>query len=418
MHLQDILTRGHNRMNVGFNNEISPITLRIKDAKKEKSYQYHCNSSSLLWFRLAIVLGVTLYLSFCIVDYFLFSTLLFDFLKIRLFIVLPVVILSFILTYWRDYPKYAQWINIFAIVVSSSGIIGMAIIGRQHPEISRSYAGLVPYFLYIYAFLRIRFVHGTIIGTSLYIIYTLVEWYILKTPFNIFIANTFYMGASNFAGILISYLLEYQGKNEYLLQEKLEKLTLTDAMTGLYNRYYYNNYSCKDIQRFLDGIKKGNIRERRSSNITPTNYGLVLLDIDHFKKINDTYGHDIGDSVLINLAELLKKQVCNSDDILRWGGEEFLIILKSIQNDDLGSFVRKIGSCIENLEFHLPDGTMIQTKCSIGCLSIPFGDVDNLDKLIKYTDDALYRSKKSGRNKGYQATFSKGTCKFIELMWH
>ncbi len=405
-------------MNVGFNNEMSPITLRIKDAKKEKSYQYHCNSSSLLWFRLAIILGVFLYLSFCIVDYFLYNSLILDFLKIRIFIVLPVVIMSFILTYWSKYPKYAQWINIFSIVVSSSGIILMAVVGRNHPEISRSYAGLVPFFLYIYAFLRIRFVHGTVIGTSLYITYALVEWYVIKTPFNIFIANTFYMGASNFAGILISYLLEYQGKNEYLLQEKLEELTITDAMTGLYNRYYYNNFCSKDIQNYLENIKKDEYKEQRSQDTTTTNYGLILLDIDHFKKINDSYGHDIGDLVLIDIAKLLKNHVRKSDDILRWGGEEFLIILKSIQYDYLNTFVKEIGNRIENLKFHLPDGTIIQTKCSIGFLSIPLGNINNIDALIKYADDALYKSKNTGRNRAHQAVFHNETCEFIEIKWH
>ncbi|PKM94103.1 MAG: hypothetical protein CVU84_11625 [Firmicutes bacterium HGW-Firmicutes-1] len=405
-------------MNINFSNQMSPMTLRIKDSEKERSYQYNCISSSLLWFRLAIILGVTIYLSFCIVDYYLFNSLLLAFLKIRLYIVIPIIFISFILTYWSKYPKYAQWINVFTIFVSGAGIIGMAIVGRDHPEISRSYAGLVPYFLYIYAFLRIRFVYGTIVGTSLYISYVLVEWHILKTPFPIFIANSFYMGASNFAGICVSYLLEYQGKKEYLLQDRLEEITMTDAMTGLHNRYYYNKICIKDIRKFLGHISGDSFREKRAQDITISNYGIILMDIDHFKEINDTYGHDVGDLVLVEVAKLLKDYVRESDDVLRWGGEEFLIILKSTQYNFISEFVQNVGSCIEKQGFHLSNGMTIQTRCSIGFLSIPFGDVGNVDTLIKYADLALYKAKNSGRNKAYQAIFVKDAYEFVEVSWN
>lgn len=404
-------------MKLQFHEQISPITLRIKDYEMEKAYQIHI-ASSLLWYRLAVLLGISIYFSFCIVDYFLFNTLLLDFLKVRIFIVSPLIIIAFLLTFWKRYPEYAQIINITTITVGGIGIILMGLLGRNHPEISRNYAGLVPFFLYIYAFLRIRFVNGAIAGTGLLIGYAIVESYLLNTPRNIFIANIFYMSASNIAGMCVAYLLEYQGKKEYLLQGKFEELSIRDAMTGLYNRYYFNNVCLKDIEDFIDVYNYESFIEKRTLDPSFTNYGLIILDIDHFKKINDTYGHDVGDTVLIEIAKILKENVRKTDDVLRWGGEEFLIILKSTQKEYIHSFVKKIGKSVQEYDFRLNNGKKLSIKCSIGYICIPFEEQQGVETLIKYADQALYKAKNSGRNKSYQAVYIDGHVEYSETNWN
>lgn len=404
-------------MKLQFHEQISPFTLKIKNKEMESAYQMHI-ASSLLWYRLAVMLGLSIYFSFCIVDYFVFNTLLIDFLKVRLFIVSPLIIIAFALTYWKKFPKYAQLINITTITIGGVGIIIMGLLGRDHPEISRNYAGLVPFFLYIYAFLRIRFINASIAGTGLLIGYSIIEWHFLNTPSNIATANIFYMSASNIAGMCVSYLLEYQGKKEYLLQGKLAELSLRDAMTGLHNRYYFNSVCLKDIEDFMHAHHSEPLVERRMLNVSFSSYGLFILDIDHFKKINDTYGHNVGDAVLIDVSNILKLNVRKTDDVLRWGGEEFLIVLKSTQKDHIYDFVKKIGRSIQGNDFRLENGKKISIMCSIGYVCIPFEKSHNVETLISYADQAMYKAKQSGRNRAYEVVYVEDGIDYKEVNWN
>lgn len=399
-----------------FHEHISRLTLTIKNREIERAYQLHIGRS-LLWFRMAILLGIVCIFGFCILDYFLFPDLLVGFLKVRVFYIAPLLALAFFLTFWKGYPQHAQLINVLTITLCGAGIIIMGYIGRDHAEISRSYAGLVPFFMYIYAFLRIRFINGAMAGTSLLIAYAVIEAQFLNTPTNVAIANTIYMSASNFAGMCVAYLLEYQGKKEYLLQEKLADLSVKDALTGLYNRHYFYNVCLKDIEDFIDMNAEGFI-DRRNANPPDTHFGLILLDIDHFKRVNDTYGHDVGDNVLIEISKVLEMNVRKTDVVLRWGGEEFLIILKHTQKVYIDDFVLKIGQGIQNHVFDIANGKEIKINCSIGYLSLPFGEQQEPHLLFRYIDQAMYKSKHLGRNRGCQVLMKKGQIEYQEINWN
>lgn len=402
-------------MKFHFHKEISPLSLKIKNPEIEKAYQAHI-ASSLQWYRIAILLGICMYFSFCIVDYFLFKTIILDFLKVRVFIVSPLIILAFLLTFWKKYPKYAQWINLTTITIGGVGIIIMGILGKDHPEISRSYAGLVPFFLYIYAFLRIRFIYASIAGTGLLIAYSIVDAFILNTPINILISSIFYMSASNTAGMFVSYLLEYQGKKEFLLQVKLEELSLKDALTGLHNRHYFNNVCKNDLQDFIN-INITKTLTENCPNYYYTNYGLLIIDIDNFKRVNDTYGHDAGDEAINDIAKILKSSVSKTDDVIRWGGEEFLIILKSTQKNYINTLVIRIGKNIQENIFLLDNKNEV-ISCSIGFINIPFNEQSDIETLLKYADQALYVAKNNGKNRACEAILSNNHLEFIEINWN
>ncbi len=400
-----------------YSEQISPLTLKIKDRNKEKAYQIYV-ASTVQWFRIALILGIVMFYSFMIVDYYIFNELLLDFLKIRFFVVTPFLVISFILTYWKRYPEFAQIINLTAVTIGGAGIIVMAIVGHEHPEISRNFSGLIPFFLYIYAFLRIRYIYGAVAGSALLTGYALAEYFILKTPFSIFVANVFYMSASNMAGISVAYLLEYQGKREFLLHERVSEFSIKDSMTSLYNRHYFNNVCTKDIEDFIV-LAEGKIGEdKRNKDVAMNTYGMVMLDIDHFKRVNDQYGHDEGDEILKAFAFILKENVRSTDDVLRWGGEEFLIILKYAQKEYLTEFVKKIGKAIQDNKFTLKNGEFIPVRSSIGVVSIPIEGYDSIDELIKLADNAMYQAKNTGRNKGFEAlTDDKGNIIYKEIIW-
>ena len=163
----------------------------------------------------------------------------------------------------------------------------------------------------------------------------------------------------------------------------IEKLELTkeatvDALTGLYNRIYFSKYINKILQ------------DHQSQN---SKSGIIFFDIDHFKKVNDTYGHDVGDYVLKKVATLVKKCTRDSDKIVRWGGEEFIIICKIDEINSLTKIAENLRLEIQNYNFKHIDSL----TCSFGCTM--HNSDDEISDSIKIADEKLYLAKNSGRNK-------------------
>ena len=134
---------------------------------------------------------------------------------------------------------------------------------------------------------------------------------------------------------------------------------------------------------------------------TNNHFVLAICDLDHFKNINDTYGHVAGDKILQNFVTIAKKQIRNSDVIIRYGGEEFVIILPAVSKDKGYDVLKSICTNFENnsLEFN---GSIINATVSIGMMGIipeqPFKH-SFIDEYIMIADQRLYRAKQSGRNK-------------------
>ncbi|WP_281169383.1 GGDEF domain-containing protein [Sulfurospirillum arcachonense] len=122
-------------------------------------------------------------------------------------------------------------------------------------------------------------------------------------------------------------------------------------------------------------------------------FSIMMLDIDHFKDVNDTYGHQIGDSVLIEFANILKKHSRKTDIVGRWGGEEFIIICLDTNIQGATNLAENLRASIEEFEFSIINHKTV----SIGVSEVK--DTDNIKTLIKRVDDYLYKAKESGRNK-------------------
>ncbi|MBN9229415.1 MAG: hypothetical protein BGO90_10970 [Legionella sp. 40-6] len=165
------------------------------------------------------------------------------------------------------------------------------------------------------------------------------------------------------------------------LNETLKLQSTQDVLTGLSNRRY-----------FTELLQKEMLKSKRAHN----NFALILVDIDYFKSINDTYGHQTGDRVLCALAQIMQKELRKSDVIARWGGEEFIICVREISLEKIRMRAEKLRQVVENHRL-LIDGETISFTISIGIAL--FDAVVDKDTLIKKADDALYQAKKSGRNK-------------------
>ena len=162
----------------------------------------------------------------------------------------------------------------------------------------------------------------------------------------------------------------------------LKHQALRDPLTSLYNRRYFEEEVNKKILE---------------AKVSSSPYGLLMIDIDHFKNINDTYGHKTGDKVLIELAATCEKALRENDIVARYGGEEFVVFLPTLDKANAIIVAERLRITIANILVYADDGREIKFTASIG---VSYNAIsDNINMLVKTADDALYKAKRSGRNK-------------------
>ena len=161
-------------------------------------------------------------------------------------------------------------------------------------------------------------------------------------------------------------------------KKKIEQISQTDKLTQLYNRVKLDESLEIEINRFM-----------RYKNI----FSIILIDVDHFKSVNDTYGHQVGDSVLVELSNLLKQHCRKTDVIGRWGGEEFMIICTDTDIKGSSHLAQQLRKNVEEFNFNIVKHKTI----SIGVSEVK--DTDNIETLLKRVDKYLYIAKENGRNK-------------------
>ncbi len=168
-----------------------------------------------------------------------------------------------------------------------------------------------------------------------------------------------------------------------ILFQALEDSALRDGLTGLYNR------------RFLDEHLKKLIPQATREKM---NIGMLMLDMDHFKAVNDEYGHDIGDKVLQEFARVVLENVRDSDMVIRYGGEEFIVLLVGVKDEaDTLTVANKIREKVAENEVDVYAGSTMRKTISIGVSMFP-EDSTNFTTIMKYADLALYEAKDLGRN--------------------
>ncbi len=168
------------------------------------------------------------------------------------------------------------------------------------------------------------------------------------------------------------------------LAERLRELSMKDGLTRLYNRRTIHQRLCEEIKRA--------VRYRHP-------LGLALCDLDHFKQINDTYGHQAGDAALLTVSEALQQQARAADIVGRYGGEEFLILLPNTDLEAACQAARRLLLTIAQCSIALPTGQMLRVTGSLGVAALSELDEDpSPDRLLKLADQRLYEAKAAGRN--------------------
>jgi len=177
-------------------------------------------------------------------------------------------------------------------------------------------------------------------------------------------------------------------KNEFptvfelmLLYGKARRLSITDGLTGLNNNRYFKEIFNKELER---------------SQRLKIDLSLIMIDIDHFKAVNDTYGHLQGDSILREVSKVVQESIRKTDFAARYGGEEFAILAMGTNTEDTAAVAEKIRANIEKFDFKAEKGVM-KITISLGICSLT-KDTKNILEIVKSADDALYDAKETGRN--------------------
>jgi diguanylate cyclase (GGDEF)-like protein len=193
------------------------------------------------------------------------------------------------------------------------------------------------------------------------------------------------------------------------INRDLKELSLVDPLTSLRNRRYLFDIIVPEIEAFASKywLEKSGLNRRTMGD--QKGYGVLLVDLDHFKMINDNYGHDSGDIVLVQFANKLKEKVRHDDVVTRFGGEEFIIILKIIDEISAANIARILCNYIQDSTFTITENRTIRLTCSIGFIFYPFRECDDqkitFTQVISLADRAMYYAKDHGRNTSVKAIF-------------
>jgi diguanylate cyclase (GGDEF)-like protein len=179
----------------------------------------------------------------------------------------------------------------------------------------------------------------------------------------------------------------------------LEQSALTDPLTGLHNRRYASQQLPVDAVRCL---RRHQGRDRVPTEPDDADLALFLVDIDHFKQVNDRHGHAAGDAVLVQVAARLRQALREGDAVVRWGGEEFLVVARDTSRQRAAELAERLRALVAETPYVLDDGQPLRCTCSVGFAVFPLAPqwpaALEWPQVLKLADDALYAVKSAGRD--------------------
>jgi len=293
---------------------------------------------------------------------------------VHLYIIPPVLFLIALLSFWKKLSTFTVVLLIIAPIGAAAG--NLAIVAHlQEKATYLTELYLILFWTFTVSGLRLK--QATISAATTFVIVLVTTYFIFPLSQGLFIMHCFWMFSAFSFGLLGAYILEKSDRSVFLNYDLLERLAITDELTGLYNRTKLDEFLQNELNR--------------SQRFGHT-FGIVVLDIDHFKSINDNYGHQVGDEILMGMAQMIKEHLRSTDKAIRWGGEEFIIIYLETSPDEVMQLAEGLRQKIEEHLFK----TVGSVTASFGVTLYKNGDT--IPSIIKRADKALYLAKESGRN--------------------
>lgn len=294
--------------------------------------------------------------------------------NIQLFLIAPYIFLLSYLTYKKMHYLYIEFMLFLAPIYAAT----LHIFVLSEFETFNTYqVELYLMIFWIFTISGLRLVHAAMAALIVFFIGVLSAYILYPNELTNLTLHITWMLVSLIFGFSGGYLLEESQKNTFLKQKELEDLARKDKLTGLYNR-----------QKLEENI----IKELDESKRYHHAFGLIIFDIDYFKSINDDFGHQAGDDVLVEISKVALKHIRASDTLYRWGGEEFILVCLEVNKEEIELIGEALRKKIESINHPL-----------IGTITVSLGltisqNEDTARSIINRADKALYMAKNSGRN--------------------
>ena len=384
--------------------KLNPLTLKFsgESSNFEEPFLKDYYRVSLIHIRVLMILGALLYASFGILDILVMPEKKFIMWSIRFIVVGPGLISVLLLSFSSIFEQYMQRILAFSYIMAGTGIICMIAIAP--PLVSYSYyVGLLLVFIWGYTLIRLFFIWACVAGWVLVIFYEITAILINPTPDIVFISNFFFFISANIMGMIACYAIEFYARRDFFMKQQLEmereniikineelkeseeryrELSIIDGLTQLFNsRCFYDQ-----LKMELDRLKR---REYPLS--------LILLDLDNFKKFNDTYGHIEGDHVLVKLGQIIKRCLRKEASAYRYGGEEFTILLPMTTKEEGVIVAERIREEVKKEMFSPALYKHVSLTVSIGLAQ--HKRQESLKEFVSRVDHLMYQSKNNGKDR-------------------
>ena len=374
---------------------LNAVTLTFRDSAVKVAFQadfYRKTISPLRW---SVLLGAFLYGVLGIIDHLIIPELKHKAWFVRYYLVCPVIISVYFWTFTGYFQKLMQPLLFLGGLVSSAGAIALIVIAPS-PESYLYFTGLLLCLIFYYTLVGMRFITASTLGWGTFLIYEVAAIWKSEISLPFLIHNTLVILSFNATGMVGSYLRERYMISDFLHRQELgmalldvekarrdaEESSRMDPLTNLYNRRHFLSAADLEFER---------------ANRYCNSLAVIMVDIDHFKLINDAHGHDVGDLVLLAVAENIRSTMRRYDIPCRYGGEEFVILLPETDLSDAVSIGKRLREIIESTVIDTCKG-LITVTVSVGIAATSEGDQDKVNVWIKRADQALYEAKQSGRN--------------------
>ncbi len=371
------------------------LTLAFEDRELEQSFLDEHGREVVPLMRFMLAAGVLLYMVFGVLDAFIAPNDFGSLWTIRFGMVVPLILACLVLSYVRPYSKALQPLVAVTVALAGCGISAMVAV-LPLPMADDYYAGLILVVFYASGTTILRFKQALLVVLAVILSYQVVALWIQARPWLVVLNNDFFLIASGFIGAFAAYIVERIRRHNFLqrriiledramlkeMNARLEQAATTDPLTGLRNRRLLD----EKLQHALD------LHDRYEVDTS-----LVLVDLDNFKRVNDTLGHTTGDDLLRQFAELLEGLLRATDSAYRYGGDEFLVLLPKTNVEGAYNFAARLQEEARRITSvprlrHLDLGTSI----GVAPASAAVGRGELMD-LLNLVDDALYQAKRAGK---------------------
>lgn len=366
---------------------LRPIGLGFFTAELEGAFRVDYDKRILGQIQCSLVCGAFLYILLGVQDIWFFPDHYGRVWVLR-GVIVGVLLLCFGLSYHSTFAKWSSSALMFVALLAGAGPIVMIALGSQDVAASY-YLGLVLVVVWIHTFSGLRFLNAVFCNLILFIAYLAMSLATGHLSLVWMLTNASNLAAASLLAGFAGYLIERQRRTLFyraiLLdaeRRSQEHLAMSDYLTGLPNRSYFE-------QR----IKEAMSRAEREGHCL----ALIFIDIDDFKKINDDYGHQVGDEVLAILARSMEETLRANDTLARLGGDEFVALLEDIGSRAVAEKVaKKLKAALSRaivVETGGGDETLVRVSASAGIAVFPEDAADRLD-LLRWADQAMYQDKR------------------------